>query len=99
MRLGANALNRINGETPSYQVRDSSYEVRVPGIDALQRLVKPLIVHRAGERREHAAEFPGVGREFVGFVGLDVLPALEHREMVRSVLLIRDIEAQVAALL
>src|SRR3954452_12235014 len=58
----------------------------------LQGLVPALIVHGARKRGQHVAEFLGVSRNLVGFIGLLVLPDLDDFEVVGAVLLKRHIE-------
>src|SRR5499433_3268932 len=64
-----------------------------------QRIVPALVVECAGDRREHIAEFAGVGGKLVGVVGSLVGPKLHDGEMVGAVLLVHHVEAQVAAIL
>src|SRR5215469_18164861 len=65
----------------------------------LDRLVEPLVVERAAHGRELVAKFFCRRRRDVGVVGALVFPDFNHREMVRPVALLEDVEAHGTRLL
>ena len=80
-------------------VADVSPQPKRPVATRLQRPVPALIVQRAGDRRERAAERARMGGQLVRVVRALVLPDLDHGEMIGAVLLVHHVEAQVAGVL
>src|SRR6516164_2219638 len=72
---------------------------RGPTGERLDRLVEPFVVERAAHGRELIAKFFGRRRRDVGVVGALVFPDCDHREMVRPVALLEDVEAHGTRLL
>src|SRR5262245_18978420 len=57
----------------------------LPGGEASDRPVQPLVVERAAHGGELIAEFLGVRRGDVGVVGALVFPDFDHGEVVRPI--------------
>src|SRR6185436_7919302 len=65
----------------------------------VDRLVHALVVERARHRRQLVAELARRRRHRVRLDGLGVLPDLHHREVVEPVVLLHDLEAEIAVAL
>src|SRR6516165_1802681 len=72
---------------------------RVRGSALADRLIEPLVIKGAFERRQLLAKFLGMGRRCAGIEGFAIAPRLDQGEMIGVPIPLQHVVAQIAVVL